>query len=86
MTTPDRPLQPQDQAPEISPQQPDFTDHAIRQTSNQGAHGGSSLGDGAPPTANAGEAPGAASHDTVSTDKPRNYGGGYGGQPRPRSG
>ena len=55
---------------------------ATRQPSNQGATGGSSLGDGPPPKAD-GSVAEAGDQDRAATAAPEQYGGGYGGLPRP---
>ncbi len=54
------------------------TGEPTRQQSNQGAAGGSSLGDGPPPIANGDP----AAHDAEHAKG--EYGGGYGGQPKPK--
>lgn len=62
---------------------PDATAASTREPGNKGDSGGSSLGDGPPPKAS-GSVDEAGDQDRAATADPQQYGGGYGGLPRPQ--
>lgn len=85
MTKPDDALGPDDEDRPASAEERDPSCGTPTRGRNQAVQGGSSLGDGPPPKAGPDKASDAASQGNVSTDRPENYGGGYGGQPRPKT-
>ena len=85
MSIPTDSVAPEESAQTTSPPDAELSNLATGEQSNRGASGGSSLGDGPAPTAHVRQPPGTATRDSVSSDQPENYGGGYGGQPRPKT-